>query len=285
MKKSPLVSVIIPAYNHQDYIGQCLASIFAQTYPNLEVIVMDDGSTDNTFKILKDLQQKYPFKLFTQPNQGLVKSLINAIAYANGDYISPIGSDDFVHPDKIAEEVAFLEANREIAAVTCNILLVDQAGLDLNQQYIPDGGTYGFEDLLLGKYYFPAPGIMYRHTVYREVGGYDPSVEIEDWSLLLKITHAGYKVHRLKSCLAYYRIHGSNMHQAIEKMAHRQLKIIDHYKTHPLYKQARSRWAAIAFNSLASRHKFQSLKWASKSISYPFTSPFLKGLIKLIFTY
>ncbi|MDB5262809.1 MAG: glycosyl transferase [Adhaeribacter sp.] len=281
----PLVSIIIPAYNHQDFIRQCIDSIFAQTYSNLEIIVVDDGSTDNTYKILQELRKHYSFKLLTQPNQGLVKSLIHAVTHATGKYISPLGSDDFLHPDKIAQEVAFMENNLQIAAVTCNILRVDQAGKELKDQNIPEAGSYSFNDLFLGKYYFPAPGILYRHSVYRAVGGYDPSLEIEDWSLLLKMTNAGYKIHRLKTCLAYYRIHGSNMHHAVETMAYRQLKVIRIYKYHPLYNQARSRWSAITFSSLATKQKMKALRWAANAIDFPFTTPFLKGIIKLIFTY
>ena len=103
----PLVSVIVVCYNHEKFINECIDSIMHQSYTNIEVLVFDNGSTDNSPSILKELQTKYKFKLTCQENIGATRALNIGVRMAKGKYISPISTDDFWPLDKIEIGVNF----------------------------------------------------------------------------------------------------------------------------------------------------------------------------------
>lgn len=96
----PKVSVIVPCYNQSKYITECLDSVLAQTFTDYEVIVVNDGSTDNSSQIIRQYIQKYEnFKLIEQPNHGVVIARNNAIIQAAGEYIYPLDADDKIAPE------------------------------------------------------------------------------------------------------------------------------------------------------------------------------------------
>ena len=97
----PLVTILVPCFNHQDYVRETIESIVKQTYKNIELIVIDDGSTDNSPLILAELSQKYNFYFEHQKNIGVSATLNKGIKMAKGEYISTIASDDLITPDKI----------------------------------------------------------------------------------------------------------------------------------------------------------------------------------------
>lgn len=101
----PLVSVIIASYNHEKYIEASIASVAAQTYRNVELLVVDDGSSDGSVELLRGLQAKYGFDLRVQQNQGLSRTLNEAIARARGNLIVPFGSDDIMLPQRLEKQV------------------------------------------------------------------------------------------------------------------------------------------------------------------------------------
>lgn len=104
----PLVSVIIASYNHEKYIEASIASVAAQTYRNVELLVVDDGSSDGSVELLRGLQAKYGFDLRVQQNQGLSRTLNEAIARARGNLIVPFGSDDIMLPQRLEKQVAHM---------------------------------------------------------------------------------------------------------------------------------------------------------------------------------
>lgn len=98
----PLVSVLIPMYNAETYIGRCLSSVLGQTYPNIEIIVVDDGSTDSGYTICSTLAQTDSrIRLIQQQNKGSAAARNTALSHANGEYIAWVDADDFVHPNFI----------------------------------------------------------------------------------------------------------------------------------------------------------------------------------------
>ena len=105
----PLVSVIIPCYNHQNYVEKSLKSVFDQTYKNIEIIVIDDGSKDNSVNILKELQKNNHFILECQENMGVCKTLNKAISMSKGKYIAILASDDYWDLPKIEKQVKVLK--------------------------------------------------------------------------------------------------------------------------------------------------------------------------------
>ncbi|BBP00862.1 glycosyltransferase family 2 protein [Sulfuriferula nivalis] len=112
---NPLVSVAIPAYNHARYIEQCLQSVVDQTYPNIELVIIDDGSTDNTADkisaFLNRHQNRFANIIFeSQNNKGVSATSNKAIALCNGEWVHLLGSDDLIHPDKIAHQQDAIKA-------------------------------------------------------------------------------------------------------------------------------------------------------------------------------
>ena len=107
---TPLVTVIVPSYNHKRFIIQCLDSIKDQTYPNIQWIVVDDGSKDGSQELLKEKQNYYGYELYLQENKGLSATLTDMIKnYGKGKYVACCASDDAWLPDKIKIQVEYME--------------------------------------------------------------------------------------------------------------------------------------------------------------------------------
>ena len=110
---NPYVTVVVPSYNHAQYIKKCIMSIINQTYKNFQLIVIDDGSSDNSVDIIQDLSEMYGFTFIVQENKGVAATLNRAIReYCVGDYFTFCASDDFWTSDKLEIQVAFMEENR-----------------------------------------------------------------------------------------------------------------------------------------------------------------------------
>jgi len=130
MTKFPcLISIIVPVYNVENYLAKCLDSLVNQTFPHIEILVVNDGSTDHSEKIIQDYAQKFPDKIkaFTKENGGLSDARNFGIDRAAGDYIGFVDSDDFV-TEMMYEEMLVLALKHEAEMVICNIQKVDEKG-------------------------------------------------------------------------------------------------------------------------------------------------------------
>src|SRR3990167_1567368 len=107
--EQPLVSVIIASYNHGPYIEASITSVLAQTYGNIELLVVDDGSSDDSVERIQRLQRLHGFDFRVQKNQGLSRTLNETVARARGELITPFGSDDVMLPQRLALQVAYLQ--------------------------------------------------------------------------------------------------------------------------------------------------------------------------------
>ena len=123
-----LVSVIIPVYNVEKYVKEAIKSIQNQTYENLEIIVIYDGSIDDTYNIVEKLaKEDNRIKLYkNEKNLKIVKTLNRALSLANGEYISRMDGDDISAPDRIEKKVKFLEENKEFDLVGCQVEVVNE---------------------------------------------------------------------------------------------------------------------------------------------------------------
>ncbi len=217
----PLVTVIVPCYNHEKYIETCLDSIFRQTYQNIEVIVIDDYSPDNSAEIIKQLQKKYNFKFIEhQENWGLTRSLNDAIYnHAHGKYIKCIASDDYLTNDcvevltteieRLGNEYAFVYAQAQHFIYEKN-----------NQQknlYV-GGWDCSFEELYLQKKnYIPAMTVLFSRDKFVELDGFDHCY-IEDYYMWLTFA-LKYKYKFIGKVVAYYQlVIGTSMHDNFVKM-------------------------------------------------------------------
>lgn len=241
--EQPLVSVIIASYNHADYIEASIHSVLAQTYPHIELLVIDDGSKDDSVERIRRLQEQHGFDFRVQQNQGLSRTLNAAIERARGDLLAPFGSDDIMLPDRIARQVAWLADKPEVGICGGNIQEIDEHG---NQRGTPKAlqqRRLDFEDVFLDrKPGVPAPTLMFRRAALTQVGGFDPEVRLEDLLIELKITRAGWFIDALPDVLALYRVHGSNTYKNYRFMVDNVLRSYAKFADHPAYAEVCARY-------------------------------------------
>ena len=128
-----LVSVLIPAYNHEKYVKETIKSIIAQTYKNIELIIVDDGSKDSTWQKIKEMRDKCEERFVrvhfeTKENEGTCRTLNKLLSIAQGEFVYLIASDDLAKPQAIEKEVSFLEKNPDYALVLGDNEFIDQNG-------------------------------------------------------------------------------------------------------------------------------------------------------------
>ncbi len=233
-----LVTVIIASYNHGPYIEESIQSVLRQTYPNIELLVIDDGSTDDSIQRITALQSVHGFDFRTQGNMGLTRTLNDAISRARGDFIAPFGSDDIMHPDRLALQMEHLQDKPEVGICAGNIDLMNADGSPyIVKRPSKDGfRRLDFDDVFLErKPIAPAPTLLFRREALEKVGGFNPVIRLEDLYIQLKITHAGYVIDVLGTSLARYRTHMTNSHKNIRFMTESILRIYEDYRDHPAY--------------------------------------------------
>lgn len=236
--EQPLVSVIIASYNHGPYIEASIASVLAQTYGNVELLVVDDGSSDDSVERIQRLQQLHGFDFVVQKNQGLSRTLNESIARVRGDLVVSFGSDDVMLPQRLALQVAYLQGKPEVGICAGNIEEIDAAGKSRGAPRALQLRRLNFDDVFLNRQVgAPAPTLMFRREALAKVGGFDPQIRLEDLYIQLKITRAGYFVDILAEVLAQYRVHGSNTYKNYRFMVDNVLRTYAQFSDHPAYGQ------------------------------------------------
>ncbi len=234
---APLVTVIIPSYNHARYIESCIHSVLNQTYPAIELIVLDDGSSDGSPAIIERLAAQHSFYFEAQTNMGLARTLNKGISLSRGKYICTLGSDDIFLLDKTEKQVPLLEARPDIAVCGGNQLVIDSDGILANKrQKFPAYRELDFDDIFLDR----KPGIaassaMIRRDTLEREGGYDPEIRLEDMYLWFKLTAGGHRIAGLNDVLIYYRKHATNNYKNLRFMRDNMLKTYAAYTAHPAY--------------------------------------------------
>ena len=284
----PLVTVIIASYNHAPYIEQSIQSVLDQTYPNIELLVIDDGSPDDSVERIQRLQQAHGFDFRVQQNQGLTNTLNGAIARAKGSLIVPFGSDDIMMPDRIAVQVAYMDGKPEVGICAGNIELIDAEGNlfpEKRQRRDVPFRRLDFEDMFLErKPYPPAPTLMIRREALDKVGGFDPQIRLEDLYIELKVTHAGYFIDGLNVVMARYRKHATNSYKNHRFMIDSILKTYALFSDHPLYDQVRYKFLNSMFLKTASRNRALARELLAQIPFRHWTGKTWRGLGRLYFS-
>ena len=243
MANHELVTVIIASFNHAPYIEQSILSVIEQTYQNVELLVIDDGSTDDSIERIMALQSIHGFDFRVQKNQGLTRTLNDAIARSKGSFIAPFGSDDIMLKDRLQRQMDYVVDKPEVGMCAGNIELMHADGTPYPKSpkaHEPSFRRMDFEDIFLErKPYIPAPTMLIRREALEKVGGFDPSIRLEDIYIQLKIAHAGYYIDALGAILARYRKHQTNTYKNIRFMTESVLRIYQDYADHPAYEQVR----------------------------------------------
>ena len=249
----PLISVIIPAYNAENFIAKTLASVVAQTYRHLEILVVDDGSSDRTQSIVQAMALKDPrIKPFKQINAGVAAARNTGIEKARGEYIAPIDADDLWHPEALEKLlILFCQGDPQIGVVYAWSIDIDEHDLStggFHAAYI-SGDVY--KTLICHNFLGNASSTLIRKDCLTQIGGYDTRFQdqnargCEDWDLYLRLAEQ-YKFGVVPEFLVGYRKNSSSMSGDFCQMARSQqimLQTIE--ENHPklpnyLYRLSRS---------------------------------------------
>jgi glycosyltransferase involved in cell wall biosynthesis len=197
-----LVSVIIPTYNRSQMLRAALESVLAQTYPAIEVVVVDDGSTDDTAAML----EQYAGRIccVKQNNQGVERARNKGIRVSTGDYLSFLDDDDLMMPTKIERQVKVLDSQPEVGLVHCGYHYIDKDGNHLETTgRLPEGDVR--KQLVWGC--FPwSGGPLIRRECFDHIGKKEHRDWYGDWGMWLRIALAGYPFACIQEPLGYYRI-------------------------------------------------------------------------------
>ena len=207
-----LVSVVIPNYNYAVFLPEAIDSVLGQSYREIEVIVVDDGSTDGSQEILHGYSGH--IRVIRQENQGVASARNNGVAASRGEFIAFLDADDAWLPAKAERQVeAFLE-NPEVGLVHVGVENIDETGKAIGTRTEGRSGWVA-DDLLV----FSSPvilgggsGFMVRREIFEELHGFDTRMTTSaDWDLCYRVS-VSRPVAFLPDVLLRYRIHGSNMH-------------------------------------------------------------------------
>ncbi|MFZ5437832.1 MAG: glycosyltransferase family 2 protein [Patescibacteria group bacterium] len=213
------ISVIIPTFNNADFIGECIDSVLNQSLPPKEIIIVDDGSTDQTRKIVSEFSKKYPIiKYIYQNNKGLSASRNTGIKKATGEYIAFLDSDDLWLGKKLEKQFAIFnkQNNKQLGLVYCDYEDIDQNGKKLiNYPSFKTIKTLKgriHSELASGnKISASGSGVLIRRECFDQVGLFDENlVAAEDWEMWLRISQK-YLVDLVKEPLVLIRRHNNNM--------------------------------------------------------------------------
>jgi glycosyltransferase involved in cell wall biosynthesis len=267
MYDQPLVSVVAVCYNHAKYLVETLDSIIAQTYSNIELIIMDDCSTDNSVEVINHwiVNNEVDCKFVSHPkNQGLCKTLNEALGYTKGKYLNLIACDDILFPTKIALNVKVIEEKgNEYAVVHSDAWSIDKDSVVLNKSYLKNSklsqeepNNY-FEALLTGCQII-TPTAFVRLSSILEVGGYDESLFFEDWDMWLRLSEK-FKFVRIEEPLVKIRVLASSMSRAAENKVKMHNSSIDFLnkvqKRYPNYLQKIERTIILQIDQLIALNK------------------------------
>lgn len=190
----PEISVIIPTYNRCDLLDKTIGSVLAQTFTDYELLVIDDGSTDNTATLMQGYCARYPerIKYAYQPNAGESVARQHGVDISQGALLAFLDSDDLWLPDKLQAQYRFLQQHPNAAYVYCWASLIDKEGMDvkwpvLGSLQTPE--TFSLEQLIQGNFIVgPGSTLLLRRAAYNQCGGFNPEIQFaEDWDLCLRL--------------------------------------------------------------------------------------------------
>lgn len=222
----PLISVIIPCYNHGKFLKKAVKSVQSQDITEVEIIVVDDGSTDNTFQVAENLAVHY----IKQKNSGLSSARNTGIEQSNGDFLVFLDADDWLLPGSLETNRNILIEQPELAFVSgAHEKVFEKKGVT-HEVFVTVNDNH-YLRMLEGNYIGMHATVMYRSWVFDEFL-FDPSLNMcEDYELYLRITQNYPVVHHTKK-VAAYRFHASNMSDNTPNMLEAALSVLKRQKSH-----------------------------------------------------
>lgn len=298
MNTNPLVSIIIPSYNHSQFIRHAIQSIIDQSYENIELIIIDDGSKDESIKVIQEMIPvcKSRFKQFEfrfRSNRGLSSTLNEGISLAKGDLIGFCSSDDLFHALKVFTQVTYFNKHKDINFCYTQAYVQDDIGNVLDKATellnIKLNENVTFDDVFTFKVHFPVTGMYRAHFLKHVLNGFDENLTAEDYDInlrILSIGGAGY----INKKLYYYRspaaIGSGRIRPVMRKdVSESHLSTINKYRSHPRYEEAILEWNFRRFMYFSAYRKTKIYSFVGMLKSLPkFKSIyFYKSVLRLFF--
>lgn len=214
--KKPLVSVIMPVYNSEDFVEKAILSVLDQTFQDFELVIVDDASTDGTIEIIRKFKESYPSKIKLielKQNLGAGGDFCanEALGYSRGKYIARMDADDVCYPTRFEKQVNFLEKNKDVFLVGSNAYVIDKKGFVMGEKLEP------LDPEEIYKSYFGFHPLIHPSCTFRRKlkDGTPFKYEImystnNDYYTFFKLICQGYIFVNLRDKLIKYRIHGKN---------------------------------------------------------------------------
>jgi len=222
----PLVSVVIPAHNHGRYVAEAIESALDQDYPAIQVIVIDDGSTDETADVLK--RYSHRIEAVSQANAGQSATINRAWRQAGGEILSYLSADDRLESNAVSTAVAALEADPEIVMVYGDYNLIDPASARVRRVKAPE---FDYREMVTDLVCAPGPGVFLRRGAVDRAGGWDPKLrQTPDFEYWLRLGLTG-RFQHLPVVLAALRVHPGSASYAPpdESRAEEPVRIMENY--------------------------------------------------------
>lgn len=227
-KKAPLnqdfkISVIIPLYNHEQFIEEAIMGVLKQSYENLELIVIDDGSRDHSLTIAQNIKDPR-LTVISQENRGAHNTINRGLQMATGEYLTILNSDDVYEKDRLAKCIEYLATNTDVHLVCSYIKIIDDKGKTLgikqgwknmepwtvaNKEKSFANGNDFLKNLLMSNFISTTSNMVFTRKLYESIGGMRNLRFAHDWDFALRAAEYG-KCSILEDALMRYRIHGTN---------------------------------------------------------------------------
>ncbi|WP_448339343.1 glycosyltransferase family 2 protein [Desulfovibrio piger] len=206
----PQISIILPVYNAKQYLEASVYSILNQSLTDFELILINDGSTDGSEKIVRQLAARDSrIRLVQRPNKGLIATLNEGISLARSPFIARMDADDIALPHRLERQCTYLKIHPEAVAVGSYVKLMDECGHTYRTKYLPTGEK--LRKAFLWGCPIMHPTVMMRTEAVRKAGGYSPEFpSAEDYALWLRLLSLG-EIDNIHEALLSYRVHGSSI--------------------------------------------------------------------------
>ncbi len=229
----PLVSVICLSYNHEGFVEEAIRSVINQTYKNIEIIVVDDASSDSSQNVIQKLVAEFPSIQFLsiENNIGNCKAFNLGFALSKGEFIIDFATDDIMMPHRIAKQIdQFQSLPQDVGVIFTDATYVNEEGKFLRQHYaylfrkrllteVPQGDVYA---KVLSRYFIASPTMTVRRSVFDKIGGYDESLAYEDFDFWVRSSRS-FKYFFLNESLTKIRRSGNSMSTGWYKHGDKQL--------------------------------------------------------------
>ena len=258
----PLITIVTPTYNAEDYIEETIQSVVNQDYPALEYLIVNDGSTDGTARILK----KYGTKITVihQKNSGEAAAVNNGLSHAKGTYVMIVNADDPLLPGAVSSAVAFMQKHKDAIVGYPDWYMIDEKSNVIDCIRVPE---FDYLKMLKEHYCYIGPGAIIAKKAFALVGRRDPSFKyVGDFEFWLRLGRKG-KILRIPEILATWRMHSTSASQAKKgrEMAEEHVRLTkkvfsQNNVSKKLQQIARSAWSATYYHA-ASLHGSYMMKW------------------------